>query len=302
MYLERLSVNGISDSKYYVPNGTFNTKPASSSLQMPNCTIYCYLRSHEFLNATERIKGIALKGSYGWHNAKYWYEETGLPTGTTLREGSIAVFDGTCGHVAFVERVIDSTHALITESNYDDNKNLRNWKYWRKREVELVVGKATLSGVGKLKGFIYLPIEDVDIRKERNSGKDQIRVTETFVNVRVAPQGDIAVTGCYCPMGIYDVKDISVQDDYTWYKIEENRWVAGVDCVEFLEKETTDEDPTVAELKKEVKELKTQVSSLEKEKKNLTAENAKLEKTIEADETKLSQITDKVKELVDIIE
>ena len=234
MFLERLSATGVGTNKYYESKGTFNKLASTASSALPNCTTYCLLRSYEFLNLDDRIKGIAIRNSYGWHNAKYWFKETGMPTGDVLREGSIAVFDGNCGHVAFIERKIDETHALITESNYDANKKLRNWKYWRKREVELIVGKATLSGVGKLLGYIYLPIEDVDIRTSRDKTKNQVEVSPGMLNVRTTPGGDLYRPGCYCPAGIYNVLDMTIKDDTTWYKIDEDCWIAQVEEVEYL--------------------------------------------------------------------
>lgn len=220
MILERLSSKGIDTSPYYVPNGQFNTSPPYSDVQMPNCTMYAFCRSYEICEATERFD-IARKGG-GFGNAKDWYKDSPLPKGSKIRVGSIAVFNGSYGHVAIVERVVDSTHALISESQYDPDKTLRNYKYWQKRTVELVVGKATLSGVGELLGFIYLPIKD--IRTSRND-KEQIEIIEEYVNVRTSANGTIKTEGCYLPMGIYNVLNSKEADGYVWYKIDSKAWV-----------------------------------------------------------------------------
>ena len=131
MFLERLSSEGIDDtSVYYKPSGKFNTAMRDSDVQMPNCTQYCYLRSFSATSAKSPYP-IA-RNSLGFGNAKTWYELSPLPKGQELKNGSIACFDGKYGHVAFVERVIDKTHALISESQYDEDKSLRNNKFWQK--------------------------------------------------------------------------------------------------------------------------------------------------------------------------
>lgn len=220
MFLERLSSNGIDTSPYYVPNGKYNTAPPNSDVQMPNCTMYAFCRTYEETETTERYPVARSSGGFG--NAKDWYKDSPLPKGSQIKTGAIACFDGKCGHVAIVERVIDDTHALISESQYDSDKSLRNYKYWQKRIVELQVGKATLSGVGKLQGFLYPPINDV--RTERKS-VPQVEVTEEYVNVRKEPNGELSCNGCYCPMGIYDVLDTKISDGFKWYRIDKDCWI-----------------------------------------------------------------------------
>lgn len=236
MYLERLSVLGV-DSKrnpneYFKPYGTFNPYSPSSSISLPNCTMYCNLRGYEAMEATERFNWV--RSTSGWGNAKTWWTTTLLPKGSELRTGSVAVFDGNYGHVAFVERKLDETHAIISESNYDDDKSRRDWMYWRAREVELKVGKATLSGVGKLLGFIYLPINKVDVPYDET--KDQILVDCSMLNVRRGPSvNEDKYEGLYCPPGVYNVLNKAEADGYTWYKISSKSWVAGVEDVFYHE-------------------------------------------------------------------
>lgn len=231
MFLERLSSYGLSDSPYYV-QGDFNTSPSDSDIQMPNCTMYAYLRSFESVNASKPFP-IARK-STGFGNAKTWYSESPLKKGSEIRTGSIACFDGNYGHVAFVERKIDDNHALISESQYDPDKTLRNYKYWNKRVVELEVGKATLSGVGELQGFLYLDIDD--IRTKRNDG-EQIEILEDFVNVRTSPNGDLLQKGCYAPMGIYNVLNKEQVNGYWWYQTK-GGWIREGEWLKYYEPES----------------------------------------------------------------
>ena len=252
MFLERLSKNGIESSPYYVKGGQFNTY--SQANQMPNCTCYCMCRTYESTNASKPYP--VAKNSLGFPSAKDWYSQSPLAKGSELKVGSIAVFDGTSGHVAYVERVIDKTHALISQSQYDSNKSLRNYKYFETKEIELVVGKATLSGVGKLLGFIYTPI--TDIRVKRNANKEQIEITEPMVNVRTKPNGTLTMEGCYAPMGIYDIVSKQVVDGYTWYQLKVNHWVREGDWLKYYELSD------IANLKKENEEVKKKLNEINK--------------------------------------
>ena len=247
MYLERLSATGIESSPYYVPGGQFDTASPSSSVQMPNCTMYAYCRSFESVDAAEPFP-IA-RDTLGFGNAKTWFENSPLPKGYELKTGSIACFDGNCGHVAFVERKLDSTHALISESQYDDDKSLRNYKYWQKRVVELIPGEATLKGVGALQGFLYLPIND--IRTVRDINYEQIAITEDFVNVRISADGDLKKPGCYCPMGVYNVLNSKNVNGYMWYKIDSKCWVREGEWLTHFDKE----DDEIAQLKRAMNEI-----------------------------------------------
>lgn len=245
MYLERLTNAGIEDSEYYVRSG--------ADTDMPNCTRYAYDRAKESCQDLD-LKIARASGGFG--NAKTWYDTTTYPKGSKLRQGAIAVFDGTYGHVAYVERVIDDTHAIVTQSNYNANKSLRNWWYWEKREYELVVGKA-ISGTGALKGFIYCPIND--IRVGRDISKNQVEVIAELVNVRKSPSlnGDKYI-GQFCPLGIYNVFEWVDADGYTWAKLEENCYIA---CGEWA-KVYKVEDKEKAELIKENKALKEKLRKI----------------------------------------
>ena len=251
MYLERLNVFA-DTNPYYQYGGAFYN--CSYDYMLPNCTEYCLLRIFEATEASEPYQLFNGRSALGYPVAKGWYKDTLLPKGSKLRDGCVAVFDGNFGHVAFVERKIDDNHAIITESQYDDNKSLRNYKYWNRRTVELEVGKATLGGVGALIGFIYPSIKD--IRTERKN-KPQIEITEEFVNVRTSANGEIKNVGCYCPMGIYDVLNSKTVDGFVWYKIDSKAWVREGSWLKYYG------DDELARLKKENEQLKADMKNIE---------------------------------------
>ena len=219
MYLERLGVFA-QDNPYYTYGGKFYNCIYDNML--PNCVEYALLRTFESCEVSEPFQMFEGRSATGYPTAKDWYRDTILPKGEFLMKGSVACFDGNYGHVAFVERVIDENHAIITESQYDSNKDLRNYKYWNKRTVELEIGKSTLSGVGALQGFIYLPIHDNTVSRQN---KAQIEILEEYVNVRTSANGNIKNVGCYCPMGVYDVLNSKEVDGFVWYKIDSKSWV-----------------------------------------------------------------------------
>ena len=249
MYLERLNIFA-DTNPYYQYGGQFYN--CSYDYMLPNCTEYCLLRIFEATEASEPYQLFNGRSPLGYPVAKDWKKDTLLPKGDKLKDGCVAVFDGNYGHVCFVERKIDETHAIITESQYDSNKDLRNYKYWQKRTVELKVGKATLSGVGELLGFIYPSIKD--IRTERKN-KPQIEITEEFVNVRTSANGSIKVDGCYCPMGIYDVLNQKEVDGWIWYKIDSKSWVREGDWLKYY--------PAEDSLKTENEQLKADMKRIE---------------------------------------
>ena len=246
MFLERLRVFS-DDNKYYKPGGEYNELGPNDSRQIPNCTRFCLSRVYEACE--KKVKGVARIGTYSWGDAKLWWAETGLQKGYKLKQGSIAVFDGNYGHVCFVERVIDDTHAIISHSLYTEDKTVRNYHYYQCREVELVVGKATISGVGPLLGFIYLPINDKRVKE--NETKNQIEVIDTYLNVRKTPAGLITNSGCYCPMGRYDVLEIVNDGLYDWYKIDNECYVREGEWLNFYPKK----DDEIAKLKDKIRRI-----------------------------------------------
>lgn len=252
MFLTRLNIFS-QDNPYYIQGGRFNT--FSADVQMPNCTCYAYLRMEEMMELTSPNNNL-VSSAGGFPNAKNWYNTTSLPKGQVLREGSIAVFDGNCGHVCVVEKILDPTHAIISQSQYDSNKARRDYKYWERRSAELAPGKATLAGIGKLIGFIYPPIKDV--RTKRDEGKEQVQIVDDFVNVRDSADGNIKNQGCYCPAGIYNVLDSKEIDGFVWYKLDSKCWVRDGDWLVHYPEPSNE----VSELKREIASLTDKLNKI----------------------------------------
>ena len=254
MFLTRLSKSGIDTSKYYQTK-KFN-KALNTTNDMPNCVCYDTCRTYEASQVDEPFIMFKNRSAGGYPDAENWYKETILPKGSQLKEGSIACFDN---HVAFIERVNPNGTCLINDSRYDKDKSLRNDRYWRKVDnVKLVVGnKPNLNGVGVFQGCIYIPINDV--RVKRNESKEQIEIIEDNVNVRVSPNGDYTIKGCYAPMGIYNVKSSKLVDDFLWFQIDSNCWVRTGEWLRYYPI-----DSELEKLKKENAELKSKLKQINK--------------------------------------
>lgn len=220
MFLERLDAP-ILGTEYYKPNGT--------ATDMPNCTKYCHDRSQESCQ-NPSLKMFKDSGASGFPEADNWLDKTILPTGNDPKAGSVAVFSNNGGskHVAFVERVNDDGTVLITDSRYDDDKSLRNDRFWRMVDnVVLKVGKIpTISGVGELLGFMYLPIKD--LRVNRDSTISQLEIVKHGVRCRenYGKNSAIVNEGCYVPLGIYDVLETREADGYIWCRVDDSSWIA----------------------------------------------------------------------------
>ena len=250
MYLIRES--RITDTNmYYKPAGLYNSLDAFNDLQLPNCTLYCLLRSWEALGS--KVKGIA-RANYGFPDAKKWLETTECDILDKPKAGTIVVFGGSGNHVAFIEDVLENGKCLITQSSYLKNKNNRGESYWSKKEMFLNKGDV-ISGYGTVLGFIYVGVND--LRTKENKKKTQVKVTERLHRVRKGPgleYNDFKV-GCFAPVGIYNVEDIKEGNGYKWARLDTDCYIAIMDGVELIESETSKEKTNAEKIQEAIKLL-----------------------------------------------
>lgn len=221
MFLERLDPPKIG-TKYYRNNGNLN--------DMPNCTKYSHDRAQEACEDKE-LKLFTDRVPNGFPPADEWNDHSSYATGSVPKVGSVASFSNTGGtmHVCFIERVNPDGTCLISDSRYDDDKSLRNERFWRTIDnVSFKAGQIPggIPGVGELIGFQYLPIDD--IRTSRDETKTQLEIIKTKVNCRSSYglNSPIVNEGCYVPEGIYDVLETRQCDGYLWCKVQEGHWIA----------------------------------------------------------------------------
>lgn len=60
---------------------------------------------------------------------------------------------------------------------------------------------------------------------ERNKNVTQLQVIESYLNVRLDHSTSAQSIG-FCPVGIYNIVSTYEDGTYTWYQIEEGKWVA----------------------------------------------------------------------------
>jgi len=107
----------------------------------------------------------------------------------------------------------------------------------------------------------------------KDENKSQLEVVKKGLNCREEPSLSAKVLG-YIDYGYYDVLDIKANDNYTWYKIANNRWLADVDNSFnlYLNKAL---NPNCIEKDIEIEELKEQVLNQKKIIEDLIANDLK---------------------------
>lgn len=182
------------------------------------CTWYGYYRALEVGFTPPTYWDRATKtGSYP--NAKDWlanFREPWQVKGPDYvpKAGDIVVYDGTYGHIQFME----------TETMYSEYAN-GNPDSFRNGKLE--------DYKGKLLGFLHYPYESVD-PVERNTKANQIQTLDTSLRIRKEPSLKGEIVG-FVQLGYYDVLATKKADGYTWYRIEDDRWCADV-AVKYLPK------------------------------------------------------------------
>lgn len=121
-----------------------------------------------------------------------------------------------------------------------------------------------------MKGNTILPKkpQEVEIVKpqpvDANTRKWQVEVIASKLRVRMTPSLDGKVYS-YCPKGIYNVMQSKVADNYTWYEIETDRWIATTEGEWTIDKPIipTAEEIKIANLMKQLSEANAEIKSLQ---------------------------------------
>lgn len=155
--------------------------------------------------------------------------EASLEVGNTPKVGSIMCWGGGvegCGHVAVVERVDSNNQVYTSESDYGGTAF---YNALRSNDN----GRWGLASIFYFRGFIYQPEdvqkwidgEEMTQPVERDEYKDQLEVKVDKLRVRTSPSLNGSILGLATP-GIYNYYETTVAEDYTWYRIADNQWVA----------------------------------------------------------------------------
>lgn len=283
LFIPRLSKDGMKNNPYWYDNSI--NAGAKDGLYLPNCVTYASGRLSE--ETGHNMRNI-MSNRDGFGNAKEWYKNTKLDKGSTPKEGAIACFDGTLGHVAIVERINKDGSVLVSQSNYEQKKNYDSPNYFQTRTYKLEVGKKT-EGVGlTFLGYIYAPYIRGAVSKD--DFKQQVEIIADKLRVRKTPNGDWRL-GLFAPLGLYDVLDVQKVGDYNWAKLDDDVWVALNDKEGWTKSYLTINN---TDYEKEYRELVKRYSKLEDEYNILSLKHANLSSKVE----KLEEMISKVKEIV----
>jgi len=92
---------------------------------------------------------------------------------------------------------------------------------------------ASVNGVVFYKGKKW---EEPVCHSERDPKKHQIKVKVDCLRIRKEPTV-ASKQMAWCKVGYYDVLDLKIQKDYTWFKIGEDAWIGGITDCEFFKAE-----------------------------------------------------------------
>lgn len=198
----------------------YGTKPYDWYVEsVYQCTWYSYFRCQESdvgLSAPCYWDRPTRTGSYT--NAKEWlknYREPWVVKGPDYKpqKYDIVVFDGNYGHVAFIEEVHDN-FAILSQYKNGDKKSFSNYQ-WQ-------IGTAY---TGPLLGYLhYDNIKPVP----RDTSVNQVYVSNDRLRIRRQPSLSGDILG-YASIGYYNVLSTKDNDGYTWYKLDNDKYIANVE-------------------------------------------------------------------------
>jgi len=165
------------------------------------------------------------------------------------QKGSTLSGNDGAGHVAVVEKIIDSNTIYTSESGYGSSA------FWNSTR------KNTNGRWGAGSGYTYrgcivnpnvkeepkpvetAPVVDTELKignpVERDKNNTQIEVLTDILRVRDNPNGNILG---YIKKGLYNVLNTKKLDDYLWCEVEPDKWIAySSDWAIFYEKEIAED-------------------------------------------------------------
>lgn len=147
-YVPRLEAPDVDDLNWintnYGGNNPCLVIYTDTGLVLPNCVGYTWGRWYELLGVHHNLYTGNAEGAY--------YYDDGYNRGQDPKLGAVICFSRTGGgHTAVVEKIIDSTHIITSNSAYDG-------PYFWTETVTKINGVWTRPVIGyTFQGFIYIP-------------------------------------------------------------------------------------------------------------------------------------------------
>lgn len=216
--------------KYYISyqNGgisTFAPRDKRTGYTLPNCTAFA---EGWFNKEYNHLKNEQDKIVYSFRgNACDFYKDAkrlGLETGKELKAGAMMCWSGGKGHVAICDRVLSDGTAEVCESNYSGVQDFKKFIASNSN------GRWGMSSAYTFLGCIYNPaIKQVNLPVPvARSLMEQVEVVKPTLNVRTYPTLTGEVIGL-ATKGFYDVLETKEAEGFTWYRVGEWQWMAGVE-------------------------------------------------------------------------
>ena len=152
-----------------------------------------------------------------------------VKVGQVLKKGTKILMEGTDGNATgnhfHITANIGKYYGLL-----QNNNGKWCWTYEKSllpNEAFYLDKKHTTIKNNNKYSFAEVPTEIVKVGTpvKRDEKKDQIEVVVAELNVRNKPSTNATKVG-FANIGIYDIIKSSEANGYTWYEIEENKWIA----------------------------------------------------------------------------
>ena len=216
------------------------------------CTFYAYYRcGEEGLPYPTWWDRATETGSFT--NAKDWlenYRDPWEPKGAdyTPVAHDIVVFNGTYGHVAFIEKV-EGNKALLSQYMNGKEDSFSNYSW-----------EIGASYTGPLLGYLHCPYDSLE-PVSRNNEVDQIQTSDMTLRIRNKPSLNGDVVG-HVGIGYYNVLSKTEADNYVWYEISKGKWCADI-TTQFLP--ASKEEDFMKKIEEYFNGLKGEINSLTEE-------------------------------------
>lgn len=218
------------------------------------CTWFGYYESIQKLGCSPAVWWDRPTQTGSYPDAKLWLENYREPwvvkdASYTPVQGDIAVFDGTYGHIQFME-----TDTMYAEYRSGDPNSFAMGKFEKK---------------SNLMGFLHYPYNEIK-PVDRNTNVDQIKTTDESLRIRTSPSLNGEIVG-HVLLGYYNVLQTRNADGYVWYEIGMNRWVANASVV-YLPKEKD----IITEIQRYFDAMKSEIDTMTGENEELKARLKKI--------------------------
>lgn len=210
-----------------------------------------------------------------------------VKVGQVLTKGSKVLLEGTDGNAT-------GNHFHITANlgNYHGLKENSNGKWCYTYDKSLLPQEAfyvdtAFTFVKNSQGSVFKekPTDKVGTPVARNEQVNQLEVLVDNLRVRDKGTTTGSILG-YANKGIYNYTNTNEANGYTWYQIEDNKWIAfQIGWLNIYPKKeipvTDDKDKKIESLIKELEQKNKLIEELQNEVHNLTDQIASLSDTIE---------------------